>query len=149
MILSVPLSRHLAVHVVNNFGLLESRTKTFVRLASFVFFCLWWRDINTCFVFLVCLQFPFDFIYVGRTCKPGTYILVIISYCYFYISLHLKKGDSVRIRYIGFFFLFCLWWRDINTCFIFLVSLQFPFDFIDVGRTCKPGTYVCMQMVTI
>jgi hypothetical protein len=74
MILSVlPLSPHLAVHVVNNFGLLESRTKAFIRLPFFSF-SVYGGDINTCFVFLVCLQFPFDFIDVGRTCKPGTYM---------------------------------------------------------------------------
>jgi hypothetical protein len=60
-------------------------------------FSVYGGDINTCFVFLVCLQFLFDFIDVGRTCKPGSYRLVIILYCYFYISPHLKKGDSVSL----------------------------------------------------
>jgi hypothetical protein len=82
---------------VNTFELLESQTRAFIRLTcSFPFFCIWWRDINTCFGFLVCLQFLFDFIDVSRTCKPGTYRLVIML-LFLYLVTCLKKGNSVSL----------------------------------------------------
>jgi hypothetical protein len=75
---------------VNTFGLLESQTRAFIRLTCSFPFSVYGGDINTCFGFLVCLQFLFDFIDVGRTCKPGTYRLVFML-LFLYLITCLKK----------------------------------------------------------
>jgi hypothetical protein len=61
---------------VNNFEMHESRTKNICLPSSFLFLYFLYRVINTCL--LACMQFLFDFLDIGRICKPGTYRLVIV-----------------------------------------------------------------------
>ena len=68
---------------VNNFVLPESRTKTLIRLVCSVLLSFFYSEhlILASWLAVVCLQFLFDFLDIGRTFKPGTYRLVILYHC--------------------------------------------------------------------